>query len=93
MTLRFVAVDEAGLRSSPAEVTVIQSGVEPLRGTLHAVSVGVGRYRERELRLVRSDMRFRIDELFNANSIVIAFPQRDVHLYAKTPIEVVRRED
>jgi small-conductance mechanosensitive channel len=47
---------------------------------------------ERELRLVRSDMRFRIDEYFNANGVVIAFPQRDVHLYAKTPIEWVGRD-
>ena len=36
---------------------------------------------ERELRLVRSDIRFRINEYFNEHSIVIAFPQRDVHLY------------
>jgi small-conductance mechanosensitive channel len=43
---------------------------------------------EKELRLIRSDIRFRIEELFAANGIVIAFPQRDVHLYAKTPIEV-----
>lgn len=35
---------------------------------------------ERDLRLVRSDIRFRIDELFNEHSIVIAFPQRDVHI-------------
>jgi small-conductance mechanosensitive channel len=43
---------------------------------------------ERELRVIRSDIRFRIDELCRENDIVIAFPQRDVHLYAKTPIEV-----
>lgn len=35
---------------------------------------------ERGLRLIRSDLRFRIDELFRENGIVIAFPQRDVHL-------------
>lgn len=35
---------------------------------------------ERDLRVIRSDIRFRIDELFNENGIVIAFPQRDVHL-------------
>jgi small-conductance mechanosensitive channel len=43
---------------------------------------------ERELRMIRSDIRFRIDELFRENHVVIAFPQRDVHLYAQTPIEV-----
>lgn len=32
------------------------------------------------LRRLRSDVRFRIDELFRENGITIAFPQRDVHL-------------
>lgn len=35
---------------------------------------------ERDLRAIRSDIRFRISELFETNNIVIAFPQRDVHL-------------
>lgn len=35
---------------------------------------------ERGLRRIRSDLRFSIDELFRANDIVIAFPQRDVHI-------------
>ncbi len=35
---------------------------------------------ERELRVVRSDIRFRIVELFESEGIVVAFPQRDVHL-------------
>ena len=39
---------------------------------------------ERELRAVRSDVRFRITELFDEHGIVIAFPQRDVHLYDHT---------
>jgi small-conductance mechanosensitive channel len=42
---------------------------------------------ERELRLIRSDIRFRIEQYLNENGIVIAFPQRDIHLHAKTPIE------
>jgi small-conductance mechanosensitive channel len=32
------------------------------------------------LRVTRSNIRFRLDELFEENNIVIAFPQRDVHL-------------
>ena len=35
---------------------------------------------ERDLRVVRSDIRFRIVELFESNDIVIAFPQHDVHI-------------
>ena len=46
---------------------------------------------ERELRMIRSDIRFRIDELCREHDIVIAFPQRDVHLYAQTPIEIRTR--
>jgi small-conductance mechanosensitive channel len=43
---------------------------------------------ERELRQVRSTIRFRIAELFDENGIVIAFPQRDVHLDSLTPLQV-----
>ncbi len=41
-----------------------------------------------ERRRVESDLRFRIDQLFRAEDIVIAFPQRDVHLDAPAPIDV-----
>lgn len=46
---------------------------------------------ERELRLVRSDLRFRVEELFRENDITIAFPQRDVHFFPAAPLEVVHR--
>lgn len=36
--------------------------------------------KERDLRVIRSEIRFAIDELFNAENIVIAYPQRDVHV-------------
>ena len=35
---------------------------------------------EKDLRQVKSDLRFKIEELFNDAGIVIAFPQRDVHM-------------
>jgi small-conductance mechanosensitive channel len=37
---------------------------------------------------IESDVRFRIDDLFREAGIVIAFPQRDVHLDTTTPLEV-----
>ncbi len=43
---------------------------------------------ERELRRVRSDLRYRIDELFREHDITIAFPQRDLHLKTTVPIDV-----
>jgi small-conductance mechanosensitive channel len=43
---------------------------------------------ERDLRVVRSDLRYAIDREFAVNHIVIAFPQRDVHLNTVGPIDV-----
>ncbi len=44
--------------------------------------------RETEIRLIRSDLRFRIDAIFREAGIVIAFPQRDTHLFTAQPLEV-----
>ena len=41
-----------------------------------------------ELRAVRSEIRFNIEKLFGDNGIVVAFPQRDVHLDASKPLEI-----
>ncbi len=41
-----------------------------------------------ERREVESDVRFRIDDLFREAGIVIAFPQRDVHLDTTRPLAV-----
>jgi len=37
---------------------------------------------------VESKLRFRIDDVFRENNITIAFPQRDIHLDAQSPIQV-----
>ncbi len=39
-------------------------------------------------RIIESDIRYRIDNLFNEASIVIAFPQRDVHLDTQRPLDI-----
>lgn len=41
-----------------------------------------------ELRLIRGDVRFRIDALFREAGIVIAFPQRDTHLDTARPLDI-----
>ena len=38
-------------------------------------------------RIIESDVRFRIDDLFRKANIVIAFPQRDIHLDTTRPLE------
>ena len=44
-----------------------------------------------DIRIVASDIRFHLDELFREAGIVIAFPQRDVHLDTTRPLEVTLR--
>lgn len=41
-----------------------------------------------ERRRIESDVRYRIDNLFREAGIVMAFPQRDVHLDTSRPLEV-----
>jgi potassium efflux system protein len=41
-----------------------------------------------ERRMIESRLRFRIDALFRDAGLVIAFPQRDVHLHADGPVPV-----
>ena len=48
---------------------------------------------EKFLREIRSAIRFRVSELFEQNEIVIAFPQRDVHLDTKGPLEIRLQSD
>lgn len=40
------------------------------------------------MRIIRSSIRFRIDELFREAGITIAYPQRDTHLDTLKPLEV-----
>lgn len=41
-----------------------------------------------ERRVIESSLRFRIDDLFREAGIVIAFPQRDIHLDSQKPLEL-----
>ncbi len=40
------------------------------------------------MKKIQSEVRFRIDDLFREHTLVIAFPQRDVHLDSVSPIEI-----
>lgn len=42
---------------------------------------------EKSLRKIRSDLRYKIDDLFHENDIVIAFPQRDIHINGEVLIK------
>ena len=42
---------------------------------------------ERSLRVIRSDLRYRLDALFRDHGVVVAFPQRDIHVDGKLVVE------
>lgn len=46
---------------------------------------------ESGLRLARSNIRFRLDELFDEHGIVVAYPQRDVHIDGS--LKIIREEN
>ncbi len=43
---------------------------------------------EKLLREIRSEIRFRLTELFAENGITIAFPQRDIHVDSLRPLDI-----
>jgi small-conductance mechanosensitive channel len=80
------AVEHDDVNDDPAPVTVFEDfGDNALVFDLLFWCSARG---ERLLKVVRSDIRFRISELFEENQIVVAFPQRDVHLDTSRPLDI-----
>jgi small-conductance mechanosensitive channel len=46
---------------------------------------------ERDMRVIKSDIRFKIEEMFNEAEIVISYPQRDVHVDGE--LRLIGKED
>jgi small-conductance mechanosensitive channel len=46
---------------------------------------------ERDMRVIKSDIRFKIEEMFNEADIVISYPQSDVHLDGE--LRLIGKED
>jgi len=55
---------------------------------LFELYVWIGIQQLMDRRVIESDLRFIIDELFREAGIVIAFPQRDVHLDTSKPLDL-----
>ncbi|MCX2980971.1 mechanosensitive ion channel [Halieaceae bacterium IMCC14734] len=51
------------------------------------LTVWVNAGAERSLRVIRSDLRYKITALFNENGVVIAFPQTDIHVDGSLKLE------
>ena len=81
------AVDEvAGISKTPAPLVIFEDfGDSALIFDVYFWAEMRG---EKDQRLLRSEVRFRIDQLFRDNGIVIAFPQQDVHIKSDSPIDI-----
>ena len=76
------------LREAASEVTNVMDEPEPRasfedfgdNALIFDVYFWIQASADRDLRVIRSNIRFRIEELFREAGITIAFPQRDVHI-------------
>ncbi|MFC3093856.1 mechanosensitive ion channel protein [Alteromonas sediminis] len=81
--------DQSEIQHSPEPIVIFDDFGD--NALIFEVYFWVNASVERDLRLIRSNVRFRIDELFAQHAIVIAFPQRDLHLDGK--LEISRHRD
>jgi small-conductance mechanosensitive channel len=72
------ATEHQGILEDPAPLVVFEDFGDS--ALVFDLSFWILATADRDLRVIRSDIRFRVDELFREAGIVIAFPQRDVHI-------------
>ncbi|HWS04070.1 MAG TPA: hypothetical protein VN448_11875, partial [Gammaproteobacteria bacterium] len=60
---------------------------------MFAVDFWVNVSTQTDFRVVASDLRFMIERLFREAGIVIAYPQRDVHLDQTRPLEIIVKSE
>ncbi|WP_371193379.1 mechanosensitive ion channel family protein [Glaciecola sp. SC05] len=72
------AKEQANIMSDPAPLVIFDDFADS--ALVFEVYFWVNATAGIDLRIIRSNVRFRIDALFEENGIVISFPQRDIHL-------------
>ncbi|WP_448246875.1 mechanosensitive ion channel family protein [Thalassotalea agariperforans] len=72
------AIEQEGILKDPLPVVYFEDFGD--NALVFEVNFWIHSQVEGGLRLMRSDIRYRIDELFAENNLVIAYPQRDVHI-------------
>ncbi|MCA9123262.1 MAG: mechanosensitive ion channel [Planctomycetaceae bacterium] len=84
--MKYAAVEHGRILNSPEPfVWFVEFGDNSLNFEVH-FWVKVRNISDRTR--IESDVRFRIDQLFREAGITIAFPQRDIHIDATTPIPI-----
>ena len=85
-TIERIAGEEPNVLDDPPAIVIFEDfGYSALIFDLFFWSEVAG---ERDLRVIRSEIRRKIDAAFREQGITIAFPQRDLHLKTDSPIEV-----
>jgi small-conductance mechanosensitive channel len=84
--IREAVTEQAGVNNDPPPIVIFDDFGD--NALMFDVYFWCDVSSERELRTIRSDIRFRIVDLFGAAGIGIAFPQRDVHIDNLRPLEV-----
>lgn len=72
------ATDQKEVLETPAPVVLFDDFGD--NALMFEVYLWVNTLVDKDLRVIRSNIRFAIDDLFEQHDIVIAFPQRDVHM-------------
>lgn len=72
------AVEHEGILTDPAPRVIFEDFADS--ALIFELFFWVHAEGDREIRVIRSDLRYRIDELFASAGIVISFPQREVHV-------------
>lgn len=72
------AKDDIDVLLEPAPVVIFEDFGD--NALVFDLNIWVEASSESKLRRIRSDIRYRIDELFREHAIVIAYPQRDIHI-------------
>jgi small-conductance mechanosensitive channel len=85
LALKAVANHNAVFDKPPPFILFAEFGDNALLMELH-FWVAVQTLTERQA--IESDIRFNIDHLFREAGVVIAYPQRDMHLFAEQPLRV-----
>ena len=90
LLLQAAKEESAVVESPPAHVYFTEFADNTLNFRLNC-GIKIRKLDDRER--VKSNLRFSIDRLFRAHDVVIAFPQRDLHLMTEKPIEVQLAKD
>ncbi|MGB5443872.1 MAG: mechanosensitive ion channel domain-containing protein [Psychromonas sp.] len=92
LILRATKEQEIILQNPPPVVTFEDFADSSL---VFEVNFWINARMDSNLRVTRSDVRFRIAELFDENNIVISFPQRDLHIDGSLTVikEAVKRDE